>query len=545
MERDFFLLALLACGMVVFLITNSFSTRRKQLESIRKNFGRVPNANYKRRGISKYWQTYRAQNPSAEYVDDITWNDLSMEEVFDRIDACQTSIGQDYLYALLHRPCTDPEHLAQREAFIKAFEQEDFRQKVQMILARLGKRAGANLSLVLFGSDLIVLENPWRFLASALSPLMGIPFLFFSFELAIIIFVLTIGHNIWLYFSTRKLLENQLETFSYLMAAFRCGRRLCAATAAQCPAYAAMLEKALLPVKKLGISTAALAPSPQSDLDAFSQMICMVTLLPILQYCKAIKTIRHSQKELLRVYELIGEADAAISILSYRESIDAFTIPTFTDTFMAEGCEIVHPLLANAVPNDASIRQNWLLTGSNASGKSTFIKAVAVNHILAQTIHTCTAKRYCLKPGAVISSMAVEDNIIDGESYFIAEIKSMQRIVALVDSGTLCYCFIDEILKGTNTLERIAASYAVLKHLHRPNCICVAATHDIELTASLANFYENFHFRENFTDAGITFDYKLKQGPSTTRNAIRLLEYYHFPADIIAQANARTHCENL
>ena len=134
--------------------------------------------------------------------------------------------------------------------------------------------------------------------------------------------------------------------------------------------------------------------------------------------------------------------------------------------------------------------------------------------------------------------MAVRDNIAGGESYFVAEIKSMKRILSSLDRGNECYCFIDEILKGTNTVERVSAATAVLKYLSLKDCICIAATHDIELTELLKSEYTNNHFREQMESDGVHFDYKLKPGLSNTRNAIKLLSYYGFPKTITEEANS-------
>ena len=97
-----------------------------------------------------------------------------------------------------------------------------------------------------------------------------------------------------------------------------------------------------------------------------------------------------------------------------------------------------------------------LITGSNASGKSTYIKAIAINAILAQTINTVLAEKWMMKPSYIVTSMAIQDNVLDGDSYFIAEIKSLKRIMQLIEEEKPCISFIDEILKGTNTIERIA-----------------------------------------------------------------------------------------
>src|SRR5699024_9710649 len=110
--------------------------------------------------------------------------------------------------------------------------------------------------------------------------------------------------------------------------------------------------------------------------------------------------------------------------------------------------------------------------------------------------------------GHVITSMAVEDNIFEGDSYFIAEIKSIKRLLTQVETNEKCYCFIDEILKGTNTIERIAASSSVVHWLRNFPSLAFIATHDIELTEILKTSCKNVHFAESVTkEEGVVFDY--------------------------------------
>lgn len=219
----------------------------------------------------------------------------------------------------------------------------------------------------------------------------------------------------------------------------------------------------------------------------------------------------------------------------YFESIQGEANGLHTDYSNNSFKDFYHPLLSKPVPNSGKISNDSIITGSNASGKSTFIKALAINGILAQTIYTCAATEFKLRHSIIITSMAVRDNITEGESYFIKEIKSLKRILDKVQDVP-CMCFVDEILKGTNTIERIAASAAVLKYLHDKDCLCMTASHDIELTQILENKYDNYHFREEINDDGISFDYKLKNGPSQTRNAIRLLDYMNFEDKIVEDA---------
>ncbi|MDP8010497.1 MutS family DNA mismatch repair protein, partial [Staphylococcus aureus] len=195
-----------------------------------------------------------------------------------------------------------------------------------------------------------------------------------------------------------------------------------------------------------------------------------------------------------------------------------------------------HPLIADAVANDFSLSQNILLTGSNASGKSTFMKSIAINIILASAIQTVTASKFVYQPGIVFTSMANADDVLSGDSYFMAELKSIKRIVEISDNQKI-YCFIDEIFKGTNTTERIAASESVLSFLHeKSNFRVIAATHDIELAELLKQRYENYHFNEVIENNNIHFDYKIKPGKANTRNAIELLKITSFPAKIYERA---------
>ena len=132
--------------------------------------------------------------------------------------------------------------------------------------------------------------------------------------------------------------------------------------------------------------------------------------------------------------------------------------------------------------------------------------------------------------------MALRDSIQEGESYFMVEIKSLRRIL---DAGGSVLCFIDEVLRGTNTIERIAASSEILMEFAKRGILCFAATHDIELTEILAEYYDNYHFEEELTGGDVAFSYRLHEGPATTRNAIRLLEKAGFDADLTARANER------
>ncbi|MEG2833846.1 MAG: hypothetical protein RR859_06690 [Ruthenibacterium sp.] len=536
MHEKAYLLLCALIGLAAYFLYNGATSKGKLRRRLCRKFGAVPSGSYQSTTISLFWEAYSAAYFSPENADAITWNDLDMDDVYDGINACETTIGQDYLYAMLHETDLPADTLLQRERLMMAMGDVETRLSAQMLLAKLGKRISTRLSVLLFGTEPQTFPKTGKLILFAILPWMGLLLLPFSAELALVWMLCGMTNNAYQYFQIRRRSENAMETTGYFLSAISCAKKLAKALAAPCPTLSRKLTESVRPFHGIGMSGVLLSAGMQTDIMVVAETIGMVTLLPLLQYAKTQHILTENRAEMLEVYRLIGETDAAISVLSYRESVDCFAVPQVRDAIGVNCTGIVHPLLAQPVANDAQITRDWLLTGSNASGKSTFIKAVAVNLILAQTIHTCTARAFAFGAAPVITSMAIADNIIDGESYFVAEIKSMRRIVTLADTNCACYCFIDEILKGTNTEERVAASIAVLEHLNGTKVLCMAATHDMELPDALGARYENHHFCEQMTADGIAFDYKLKDGVSTTRNAIRLLAYYDFPQDVIVKA---------
>ena len=174
--------------------------------------------------------------------------------------------------------------------------------------------------------------------------------------------------------------------------------------------------------------------------------------------------------------------------------------------------------------------------GPSGCGKSTFLKSVAIATVFAQTMHFVPAKSYKASRFKIYTSMALNDSIHNGESYFIVEIKSLKRILEAGNKGEFIFCCIDEVLRGTNTVERIAASTKILESLVKSNIIAFAATHDIELTQLLENSYTNYHFEEEVKEHDVEFNYLLKNGKAVSRNAIKLLQVMDYDSAIINSA---------
>jgi DNA mismatch repair ATPase MutS len=197
-----------------------------------------------------------------------------------------------------------------------------------------------------------------------------------------------------------------------------------------------------------------------------------------------------------------------------------------------------HPLIPDCVSNSLTINdKSVLLTGSNMSGKTTFIRTVAVNVLLAQTINTVFARTIELSPMRLFSAIRISDDLLSGKSYYFEEVLTIKNMIDESHSSSFVNLFLlDEIYKGTNTIERIAAGKAVLTYLSRGNNIVFVATHDLELADLLKDSFDLYHFTELVDNERINFDYKIKKGKLTTKNAIRILEISDYPKELIDEA---------
>ncbi len=202
-----------------------------------------------------------------------------------------------------------------------------------------------------------------------------------------------------------------------------------------------------------------------------------------------------------------------------------------------------HPLLLepDAIPNSLHLtpdKRTWVITGPNAAGKSTFLRMAGVNVLLAQIGTAVPARAMTWSPVRLITDVRIRDDLARNESYFLSEVRRLRRLVLDAPSDTPVLGLIDEPFRGTNSQERTAAGVALLEHLTASHNLFLIATHEETLaqTAARAVAAENYHFQEHLHDGGITFDYRLRPGPATTKTALRILEREGYPAALLERA---------
>ena len=196
-----------------------------------------------------------------------------------------------------------------------------------------------------------------------------------------------------------------------------------------------------------------------------------------------------------------------------------------------------HAFIAQPVKNSIRLeRRSALVTGSNMTGKTTFIKMVAMNAILGRTLGFCLADKATFPRSPVRALVRADQSVAAGKSRYFAESESIREFIAEAATGSCRMFVLDEPFSGTNTVERIAIAKAVLRAIGAKAQLLVT-THDVELQYLLGDGFELYYFQENPAVDGY-FDHLLHAGASTQRNAIRVLERLGYPPDIIAEALA-------
>lgn len=522
---------------------------RKNLRiRLREEYGKKPDMgdcipDYKETAI--YYNLIRERIPEDEQVDEITWEDLEMDRIFSRMNNTISFAGEQLLYAWLHCLSEDRDILERRRRKICYFDEHPKeREEVQFFLCNLRKEP-VNYYIPEYIGQLEFEGIPFiflcKFLLCSLLVLVLCAALSGSVQMGMLAGINFLV-NLALYAFSKTKYEVQMEALYGIIRVVKAANIIF--PFCQESLDSDEKQKAAESMDKLkGIAKMVLLLEQKKQARLSGDMIALMGdyllgafMWDFLLYDRVIRLLLKKSESFLVLYQFAGEMDACIAATSFRRSLGCFCEPEFCEGSMLQAEEIYHPLLDQPVTNDFKMDKNVIITGSNASGKSTFIKAVAVNLILGQSIYTCTARRMTMPGTAVLTSMAVRDDVLSGESYYIREIRYLKRMIARSEGERLIFCGIDEILRGTNTMERIAASISVLKYLNERNCILMTATHDLELAEEFKGIFENYYFCESVEGNDVSFDYKLHKGISYTRNAVRLLHAMGFPEEIVSAA---------
>ena len=230
-------------------------------------------------------------------------------------------------------------------------------------------------------------------------------------------------------------------------------------------------------------------------------------------------------------FRVPASVDSAISFATFHFNHPGFCWPEIVETGL-EAIDLGHPLIPEEirVVNDLVTvggKRIFIITGANMAGKSTFLRTLGVNMILAGAGAPVCSSVFRFEPLAVITGMRTTDSLAESESYFFAELKRLKRIVEMLKTGDKILILLDEILKGTNSADKHNGSVALMRKFAENDCLALIATHDLslgQLAEAFPSTVENLHFESYIEGSELRFDYRLRQGIAVNMNASFLMK---------------------
>jgi DNA mismatch repair ATPase MutS len=530
-----------AASLLVFLYLHAFNTRRrtKELDKIRATWsvGKKEDFNFNR--ISRYAEL--SINETPHKLSQQTLNDIDFEQLFAFIDRTTSRVGQQFLFRQVIHPFASIEDLKKLDTLANTLASNPSqREEIQKDLIKLAHHGAYNICNVL---TLRVSAKPgwFKYLYVNIIVLVTLAVLAFAFPVCLILLLVPLTINTIVHYWNKGNIIGPFSSFPELSTLMQVAESIL-----QKPGFAnSMVKESLQDLKAFRRQLQFINPEASTTQNEFNQLthylselIKAMLLIEVFATFSVGKRIAKNRASISAVFDFVGSVDTAISIAALRNSCPGTCEPRFVETtkeMHAKG--IYHPLIRKCVRNDIVIHnKSVLITGSNMSGKTTFLRTFVINSILAQSIFTCFATEFTTPFVRQFSSIRINDSLFDGHSYFFEEVNVIGLFIEEMQTSYQNLFILDEVFKGTNSFERSALAKAILSYLDRGNNIVMVSTHDLELAAMLKEQYDVYHFSETINNGELHFDHVLKAGPLKTGNAIRLLELGNFPDDIIKEA---------
>lgn len=527
--------------ILVILVIHHFNKRRKKrnIERIRTAWGNPKKESFDFDCICKYADTVKENK--FHRLTDQTIEDIDFYGLFKFIDRTTSKVGQQFLFKKIFEPTNRTTD--QSEELISLFSKDNQqREEVQLELLKLNNNGAYFISSLLKGK---LLEKPkwFNLLFLDIFIVICLVILSFKFPLLMIALIIPVALNMFLHYWNKNNTFQFLRSFPQLNNLINVSKVLIKRGDIF---YDKRIEDSISILKSFQQKVTLIkfdnGSGIQSELNLLAtyltELLKAIFLVEVFTLYRITSELENKKLAILTLFNYVGNIDSSISIASLRAGKEKTCIPTLGSTSKElHAINIYHPLIKDCVKNDLFIKsKSILITGSNMSGKSTFLRTLTINSILAQTIYTCFADEFTSPILKQFSSIRIDDNLFDGKSYYFQEVNIMASLLEQVELPHQNLFILDEVFKGTNTIERIASAKAILSYLNRKENIVVVSTHDIELADMLDNEYDLYHFTEIVGNNKLHFDHCIKAGQLRTRNAIKILELSNYPTDIIEEA---------
>jgi hypothetical protein len=538
-----YILGVLFILIVLFLINNFLKKKRlrKTRKKLEENWGKqIKKDYYNFFVIGKYFNNNSHKEKAYHILSEKNNIDFDLDDIFKFIDRTSSKIGQQYLYFKL-RTIGSLEDLLKFDSLTSIFQKDkELGISCQLELAKLNNNNSYYLEELINDKQLEKPTYIW-FIRSLTFLAVASILLVFFYPVVGLILIPILAINMVFHYKNKHSVAYYLNGVNQLSRGLKVSKKLVSNSKIAAHFKDTSFIKKIKSIQFKSEFIAFEKNISNEFLFAFWFLFELIKILFNVEYLvfySFLNSISKERQSIENMFLFIGEIDAAISTASLKSGNLKICTPTFNDTNALNMQGIYHPLIEDCISNNVHLTEkSMLLTGSNMSGKTTFIRTVAINSILAQTLHICFADVYSAPFYKVYSSIRITDNLQDNTSYYLQEVLTVKELIDASNDKNPCLFVLDEIFKGTNTVERISGGKAILSYLNKKQHTVFVSTHDIELTELLQKeAYELYHFSEHIENNELFFDHKIKMGKLKTRNAIKILELYKYPSEIIVDA---------
>lgn len=530
--------------LIALFLRNNF-LKKKRLRKTRKklaeNWGKqVKKDYYNFFVIGKYFNNNSHKEKAYHILSEKNNIDFDLDDIFKFIDRTSSKIGEQYLYFKL-RTIGSLEDLLKFNSLTSIFQKDkELSISCQLELTKLNNNNSYYLEELINDKQLEKPKYIWLIRCLTFLAVASIVFVFF-YPLIGLLLIPILAINMVFHYKNKHSVAYYLNGVNQISIGLKVSKNL----SSNSKIAAHFKDKSFIKkIKSIQFKSEFIAFEKNISnefLFAFWFLFELIKILFNVEYLvfySFLNSISKERQSIENMFLFIGEIDAAISTASLKSGNLKICTPTFNNTNVLNVQEIYHPLIEDCISNNIHLSEkSVLLTGSNMSGKTTFIRIIAVNSILAQTLHFCFADVYSAPFYKIYSSIRITDDLLKNTSYYLQEVLTIKELIDASNDKNPCLFVLDEIFKGTNTVERISGGKAILSYLNKKQHTVFVSTHDIELTELLQKEeYELFHFSEHIENNELFFDHKIKMGKLKTRNAIKILELYKYPPEIIVDA---------
>ena len=511
---------------------------KKQIKELLEHYGQRKESDFDFDRIKLFLENKKPKG-FLQIISDRTWCDLDMDEVFMFIDRTCSKIGQQYLYFVLRTIPKTNQRVSHLEKIIDFIgTKQKVKDKCVVELHRLDDHGAYFIQNLIYGKHLT--KPSWYWCFPILSGVAFGTLISMFFFPVYLLFILILAVNFVIHYWNKSNLLTYSNSIPQLLKLVKISRKL--NRQRELFEDHNNFKESLETVAKITERSNFLAfeNKMSSDLGQvgayFMELIKATFLIEPIIIFNLIAELEKKKSRLENLLISIAAIDVAFSIHSLREGLQFHCHLTQGDSLKA--IDVYHPLIKGPVANTIDLTQgkSVLISGSNMSGKTTFIRTIGINTILAQTINTVCARNFTIPKLKVHTAIRIADDLSSETSYYYEEVKVIKDMIDECDSESQKLFLLDELFKGTNTIERVASGKAVLSYLNQKENIVFASTHDLELIDYLADSFRFCHFEEIVDQGELSFDFKLKSGKWNNTNAIRILEVEGYPKKITNEA---------